>query len=30
MTGEKTKLAKLELNDEWFVTYKDNNKGRIL
>jgi len=30
ITGEKTKLAKLELKDEGFVTYGDNNKGKIL
>jgi len=30
MTGDKTKFAKLELKDEVFVTYGDNNKGRIL
>jgi len=30
MTGDKTKFAKLELNEEEFVTYGDNNKGRIL
>ena len=30
MTEDKTKFAKLELKDEGFVTYGDNNKGRIL
>jgi len=30
MTGDKTKFAKFELNEEWFETYEDNNKGRIL
>jgi len=30
MTGDKTKFTKLELKDEGFVTYRDNNKGRIL
>jgi len=30
MTGDKTKFAKLELKEGWFVTYGDNNKGRIL
>ena len=30
MTGDKTKFEKLELKDESFVTYGDNNKGRIL
>jgi len=30
MTGDKTKFAKLELKEEGFVTYGDNNKGRIL
>jgi len=30
MTGDKTKFANLELKDEAFVTYGDNNKGRIL
>jgi len=30
MTGDKTKFAKLELKEEEFVTYGDNNKGRIL
>ena len=30
MTYEKTKFDNLELKDEGFVTYKDNNKGRIL
>ena len=30
MTGDKTKFAKLELKEEWFVTYGDNSKGRIL
>jgi len=29
MTGDKTKFAKLELKEEEFVTYRDNNKGRI-
>jgi len=28
--GDKSKFAKLELKDESFVTYGDNNKGRIL
>ena len=27
---DKTKFAKLELKEEGFVTYEDNNKGRIL
>jgi len=30
MTGYKTKFTKLELMDEGFVTYRDNNKGKIL
>jgi len=30
MTGDKTKFAKLDLKDESFVTYGDNNKGEIL
>jgi len=30
MRRDKTKFAKLELKEEWFVTYGDNNKGRIL
>jgi len=30
MTGDKSKFAKLELRDEGFVTYSDNNKGTIL
>jgi len=30
MTGDKTKFAKLELKEEGFVTYGDNNKGKIL
>jgi len=30
MTSDKSKFAKLELKDEVFVTYGDNNKGRIL
>jgi len=30
MTGDKAKFAKLELKEEGFVTYGDNNKGRIL
>jgi len=30
MTGDKTKFAKLELKEEGFVTFGDNNKGRIL
>jgi len=30
MTGVKTKFAKLELKEEEFVTYGDNNKVRIL
>ena len=30
VTGDKTKFAKLELKEEGFVTYGDNNKGRIL
>jgi len=30
MIGDKTKFAKLELKEEGFVTYGDNNKGRIL
>jgi len=30
MIGDKTKFAKLELKEERFVTYGDNNKGRIL
>jgi len=30
MTGDKTKFSKLELKEEGFVTYRDNNKGRIL
>jgi len=30
MTEDKTKFAKLELKEEGFVTYGDNNKGRIL
>ena len=28
--GDKTKFAKLELKEEGFVTYGDNNKGRSL
>jgi len=30
MTRDKTKFVKLELKEEWFVTYEDNHKGRIL
>jgi len=30
MTGDKTKFAKLEFKEEGFVTYRDNNKARIL
>jgi len=30
MTGDKSKFAKLELKDEGFLTFGDNNKGRIL
>jgi len=30
MTDDKSKFAKLELKEEGFVTYYDNNKGRIL
>jgi len=30
MIGDKTKFAKLELKEEGFVTYGDNNKGRVL
>ena len=30
MTGNKTKFAKLELKEEGFVIYGDNNKGKIL
>jgi len=30
MIGNKTKFAKLELKEKGFVTYGDNNKGRIL
>jgi len=30
MTGDKTKFAKLELKEEGFETYGDNNKGKIL
>jgi len=30
MTRDKTKFAKLEVKEEGFVTYGDNNKGRIL
>jgi len=30
MTRDKTKFAKLELKEEGFATYGDNNKGRIL
>ena len=30
MTRDKTKFAKLELKKEGFVTYRDNNKGRML
>jgi len=30
MIGDKTKFAKLELKEEGFVTYGDNNKGKIL
>jgi len=30
MTDDKSKFAKLELKDEGFVTYGDNNKERIL
>jgi len=30
MIGDKSKFAKLELKEEGFVTYSDNNKGRIL
>jgi len=30
MTGDKTKFAKLELKEEGFVTYEDNNKGKII
>jgi len=30
MTGDKSKFAKLELKEESFLTYGDNNKGRIL
>jgi len=29
MTGYKSKFEKLELKDKGFVTYGDNNKGRI-
>ena len=29
MTRDKTKFAKLELKEEGFVTYGDNNKGKI-
>ena len=28
--GDKTKFAKLEWKEEGFVTFGDNNKGRIL
>jgi len=30
MTSDKTKFPKLDLKDKGFVTYGDNNKGRIL
>ena len=30
ITGDKTKFSKLELKEEGFVTYGDNNKGKIL
>ena len=30
MTGDKSKFSKLELKEEGYVTYVDNNKGRIL
>jgi len=30
MIGDKSKFAKLKLKDEGFVTYGDNNKGKIL
>jgi len=30
MTCDQTKIAKLSLKDEEFVTYGDNNKGKIL
>jgi len=30
ITGDKSKFAKLELKEEGFVTYGDNNQGRIL
>jgi len=30
MTGDKTKFVKLELKEEGFVFYGDNNNGRIL
>ena len=30
ITGDKSKFAKFELKDEGFMTYGDNNKGRIL
>ena len=30
MIGDKTKFAKLDLKEEGFVTYGDNNKGRIV
>ena len=30
MTGDQTKFEKLRLKDEGFVTYEDNNKGKIL
>ena len=26
----KTKFTKLDMKDEGFVTYKDNNKGKII
>jgi len=29
MTSDKSKFAKLELKDESFMTYDDNNKGKI-
>jgi len=30
MTRDKTKFAKVELKEEGFITYGDNNKGKIL
>jgi len=30
MTGDKTKFSKLVLKEEGFLTYGENNKGRIL